>query len=399
MVSKRPEHEVLFSVARRELDAGQAKFRQLLSQVEDWEYLIAAASYHGLVPLLHKHLHSLDADLVPINVHSRLRRQSVSNSQNVLHLMSKQLKVHRLLKDSGVPVAVFKGSVLSQMSYGEISLRTAGDIDLLIAPRYFTQTRVLLESLGYEMTPQLTPAPLDSHLKHHCEIQFVRDDWFTVVDLHWALAPKSFVFNLKTDDVMSRLQTVVVGGAEIQTLATEDLILYLSMHGAKHLWRALEWISSLGELIRSSESIDWDVVIERAVQSHATRMLGLALRLVEHVSELGIVSQVAGAIDKDESMRRMAEQVLAQMFVISGKADSTETNLYNLKIMDRKRDVLISAMRAIFIPTFTDWDALPLPSPLHSLYYAWRPLRLSKVYGASLVGKGRRLLGYRTIKA
>src|SRR6185369_7273234 len=289
--------------------------------------------------------------------------------------------------DSGVPVAVFKASVLSQMSYDELALRQAGDIDLLIEPQDFGQARVLLEWLGYEMTPRLTPAQLASHLNNHCEIQFVRDDWFTVVDLHWGLAPKSFVFNVETDEVMSRLQTVAVGSAQIQTLATEDLILYLSMHGAKHLWRALEWISSLGELIRAAESIYWDVVVERAVQTHTTRMMGLGLRLVESVSGLAIDSHVLGAIDKDESMKRMAAQVLSQMFVVSGAADSTETNLYNLKIMDRKRDVLVSALRSIFVPTFTDWDALTLPASLHSLYYAYRPLRLSKVYSRLLCRK------------
>ena len=382
MVSKRPEHEVLFCVARRE--PGAATLRELLERVRDWEYLMAAASYHGLLPLLQKHVHSLGAGVVPVNVHSGLRRQSLANTQNVLHLLSKQLKVYRLLKDSGVRVAIFKGSVLSQMSYGEIALRQAGDIDLLIDRRHFARTRVLLESLGYELTPHLSAAQLDSHLKHHCEIQFVRDDWFTVVDLHWALAPKSFVFDLETDAVLSRLQTVAVAGTEIETLATEDLILYLSMHGAKHLWRALEWISSLGALIRAAEAIDWDVVAERAVQSHATRMLALAMRLVERVSGPDIVSQVTRAIDKDETMSRMSRQVLAQTLVMSGFADSTETNLYNLKIMDRKRDALVSALRSIFVPTFTDWHALTLPSSLHSLYYAYRPLRLSKVYTTSL---------------
>ncbi|HEY3582571.1 MAG TPA: nucleotidyltransferase family protein, partial [Pyrinomonadaceae bacterium] len=301
MLNRRPEHEILLCVARRELDAERARLRELLSWVGDWEYLLAAASYHGLVPLLHKHVHASCHDLVPVNVLSRLKQSSLANTQNVLHLLSKQLKVVRLLKESGVRVAVLKGSVLSQMAYGEISLRQAGDIDLLIGLLDFARTRALLESLGYEMTPQLTTTQLDSHLKHHCEIQFVRDDWFTVIDLHWELAPKSFVFNLEADEVMSRLQRVTVAGAEIQTLATVDLILYLSMHGAKHLWRALEWISALGELIRTTEAIDWDVVVERAVQSHATRMLGLALRLVERVSGPGIVSQALDAMHRSGS--------------------------------------------------------------------------------------------------
>jgi hypothetical protein len=381
----RAENEISLNVARRALDADQrANLRRLLKQPIDFDYLFVTAQTHGLLPLLRKHLTNAASDLLPGHFLSRLKRDSVANSQAVLHLSGRQLRICELFNEKKIPIAVLKGPVLSQMAYGELTLRSAGDIDLLIEPQDFGRARVLLEWLGYEMTPRLTSAQLASHLNHHCEIQFVRDDWFTVVDLHWGLAPKSFVFNVETDEVMSRLQTVAVAGAQIQTLATEDLILYLSMHGAKHLWRALEWISSLGELIRAAESIDWDVVVARALQSHATRLLGLGLRLVESVSELAIDPCVFSAIDKDESMKRMADEVLAQMFIVSGFADSTETNLYNLKIMDRKRDALVSALRAIFVPTFTDWDALTLPASLHSLYYAYRPLRLSKVYSTLL---------------
>jgi hypothetical protein len=375
------EHEILFLIGRRE--AG-AELRKLLNRDLDWKYLFATASNHGLIPLLHKHLHSSAADLTPIQILSRLKLQSVANSQNVLHLVGKQLKIHALFHDNKVPIAIFKGSVLAQMAYGEISLRQAGDIDVLVSRADFYRARQLLESLGYQMTPALTETQLRSHLAAHCEIQFVRDDWFTVVDLHWALAPKNFVFKLETDDVLSRLQSVPVAGTEIETLATEDLILYLSMHGAKHLWRAVEWISSLGELIRAADSIAWETVMQRAANAHATRMLALGLRLVEHVSDVEIPAEVLRAVDTNESMKRIADQLVAQILTNWGKPVSTETNLYNLKIMDRKRDALVSALRAIFVPTISDWSALNLPPSLHSLYYAYRPLRLSKIYTASL---------------
>ena len=374
----RVEHEILFATGRRE--AG-AELREALRQDVDWEYLFATASYHGLIPLLHKHL---PADLAPSHILSRLKLQSVGNTQNVLHLLGKQRKLYRLFQDNNVPLAILKGSVLSQMAYGEIALRQAGDIDVLISRADFDRARQLLESLGYQMTPALTETQLSSHLASHCEIQFVRDDWFTVVDLHWALAPKNFVFKLETSEVMSRLQRVSLAGTEIETLATEDLVLYLSMHGAKHLWRALEWITSLGELIRSAESIAWETVIQRAREAHATRMLALGLRLVERVSDVTIPAQVFRAVDPEEAMRRMANAVLADCFAAPSAAASTETNLNNLRIMDRKRDALLSALRAIFVPTISDWSALNLPPSLHSLYYAYRPLRLSKSYSTSL---------------
>jgi hypothetical protein len=266
-------------------------------------------------------------------------------------------------------------------------LRQAGDIDILIERQHFHEARSLLESLGYQMWPSLTPTQLASHLNNHCEIQFMRDGWFTVVDLHWDLAPRNFVFGLKADEVMSRLQSVSLAGTIVKTFGAEDLLLYQAMHGAKHLWRRLEWISSLAESLRVTPDVNWETIISRAAKAHATRMLALGLRLVEQFSDVSIPEHVFVSVDQDATMKRMGAEIRAQLFNTFGAADSTETNLYNLRIMDRKRDALISALRSIFIPTLPDWQAVALPPSLHSLYYAYRPLRLSKIYSASLLRK------------
>lgn len=376
------ENNLLLCIARRDTDLDQ--LRALARQQLDWEYLIALAYAHGLLPLLHKHLATAASDLVPAHFLSRLKRDSVSNSQNVLHLTGKQLRVYKLFKENSIPVALFKGPLLAHMAYGEISLRQAGDIDLLIARRDFTHARVLLESLGYEMTPRLTAAQLASHLNNHCEIQFMRDEWLTVIDLHWDLAPRSFVFGVKADEVMSRLQSVSLAGATVETFGAEDLVLYQAMHGAKHLWRRLEWISCLAESLRATTAINWDTLVDRAAQAHATRILALGLRLIAEFSDVPVPAQVLTSIDKDKAMQRMATQIRAQLFTTFGHAESTETNLYNLRIMDRKRDALVSALRSIFVPTLPDWQSLALPSSLHTLYYAYRPLRLSKIYSTAI---------------
>lgn len=385
---KQTEHEVILNIARREID--RAELRHLLRQEIDFDHLIATAHANGLLPLLHKHTTNAASDIVPGQFLSRLKRDSLANSQNVLHLVGKQLRIYKLFKEHGIPVALFKGALLAQLAYGEISLRQAGDIDLLINRADFNGARALLESLGYEMKPRLTQPQLASHLAEHCEIQFMRDEWFTVVDLHWNLAPRSFAFNVTGEEVMSRLQTVSLAGMMVETFGPEDLLLYQAMHGAKHLWRRLEWISSLAESLRAMPDVDWDTIIDRAAKGHALRMLALGLRLVEQFSDVSIPARVFVAVDHDEAMKRMAAQIRAQIFNKSGAADSTETNLYNLRIMDRKRDAFISALRSIFVPTLPDWQALALPSSLHPLYYAYRPLRLSRVYTVSLLRRLRR---------
>ena len=370
------ENELILSVARREPTC------DLRSNL-DWDYLFSTAQAHRLLPLLHKHLAS--SDQVPGHFLSRLKRESVANSQSVLHLIGKQLRIYKLFKENGIPVALFKGALLAQMAYGDFSLRQAGDIDVLIDRQCFDRARLLLESLGYEMYPKLTAPQLASHLNNHCEILFVRDDWFTVLDLHWDLAPRSFVFNVRADEVMSRLQTVSLAGTPVETFSAEDSVLYQSMHGGKHLWRRLEWITALAETLRATPSINWEVLLDRAANARATRILALGLRLVEEFSDVSVPSHVLPALDSDEAMQRMAQGIREQIFKTSGTPDSTETNLYNLRIMDRKRDALLSALRAIFVPTLSDWQALALPSRLHSLYYAFRPLRLSKVYSIALL--------------
>lgn len=371
MHATRPEHDLILRVARRE--------RVESSEPLNWDYLFATAQAHGLLPLLHKHLLSAPAHFL-----ARLRRESVANSQTTLHLVGKQLRLLKLFTEHKIPIAFFKGPLLSQMAYGEISLRQAGDIDVLVNRRHFRPARLLLESLGYQMYPSLSQAQLASHLNFHCEIQFMRDEWFTVVDLHWDLAPRSFVFKLNAEEVMSRLQSVSLAGTEVRTFGDEDLVLYLSMHGAKHLWRRLEWITCLAESIRATPAIDWNLLINRANNARASRILALGMRLVERFSDVKIPAHVFATIDAEQAMLRMADDIRKQIFQTFGPADSTETNLYNLRVMDRKRDAIISGLRAIFVPTLTDWQALSLPAPLHSLYYAYRPLRLSQVYGASL---------------
>lgn len=379
------EDKVILHIARRESDAKRREvLRDLVRRNVDWDYLFATTQAHGLLPLLHKHLHANASDLVPGHFLSRLKRESVANSQNVLHLVGKQLRIYKLFKENSIPIALFKGPLLARLAYGELSLRQAGDIDVLIDRADFNRARQLLESLGYEMSPRLTPSQLASHLHNHCEIQFMRDEWFTVVDLHWDLAPRSFVFKLKATDVMSRLQSVSLAGTEVETFGAEDLVLYQAMHGAKHLWRRLEWISALAESLRALPSLDWKVLLERASQAHASRMLALSLRLVKEFSDVAVPAHVLDDIDPENVMGEMAARIRRELFVTLGAADSTETNLYNLRVMDRKRDALLSALRAIFVPTLPDWQALALPASLHSLYYAYRPLRLSKIYSASL---------------
>ena len=382
----RLEQQILLAVGKQQLSVSDVENlkRQSASNI-DWHYLVETARLQGLIPLLQRNIATHVPELAPPPIRTQLKREAVENMQSVLYLTAKAIEVSRALDKRGVPNAFFKGPILSKLAYGDIALRQAGDIDLMVAREDFESAKDVLESLGFEMYPQLTPAQLRSHLGFHCEIQFTRDDWFTVVDLHWELSPRSFVFALGAQEVMSRLQTVELSGSTLKTFSNEDLLLYQAMHGAKHLWKKLESISSVAELTKQCDNL-WPTILERTIQVRATKILGLGLRLAELVHGVSVPSEVISTLDRDESMKHLAQKTVSEIFdQQQAWAESTETNIYNLKIMDRRRDAIWSALRAAFVPTLSDWEALSLPASLHSLYYVYRPLRLSKIYGVSLL--------------
>src|SRR5262245_38819553 len=186
MSPERPEHTLLRCIARRELaNAHTSQLNELAKAGLNWDYLVSKASDHGLIPLLHKHLNQQVRHLVPVALQTKLKHDSVANSQAVLRLTGRLLEIQKAFADNGISMASFKGPLLSQLAYGEIGLRQAGDIDMLVARDRVEPARRLLESLGYEMSRPLTTAQFSSHARFHCEMTFTRDEQSTIVDLHW----------------------------------------------------------------------------------------------------------------------------------------------------------------------------------------------------------------------
>ena len=94
------ENELLLSVMRREVSD------TLLRQQMDWDYVVATARAHGLLPLLQKHMVSVAAGIVPGHVLSCLKREAVANSQSMLHLVGRQIQVFKLFQEHDIQVAI-----------------------------------------------------------------------------------------------------------------------------------------------------------------------------------------------------------------------------------------------------------------------------------------------------
>ena len=103
----------------------------LLRQPVRWSRLFAMAERHGTQPLLYQALASVEA-AVPAPEMQRLKQNYYQNLQKALLLSRELVRILEHLSAIGIDVIPYKGAVLAEMLYHDITLRQSGDIDLLI---------------------------------------------------------------------------------------------------------------------------------------------------------------------------------------------------------------------------------------------------------------------------
>ena len=396
------EREILLCVARRAMDISfQNRIRDLARTQVDWESLCQDAFEHGLQPLLYYHLNALCRDLVPEPILAKLKQEFLTNSQCNLYLMRELIRTLDLLHDNGIQALAFKGPVLASLVYGDLALRQAGDLDVLIQKENFPLAKQLLQSIGYVMEPQLNGSQQSSHLRFHCEIQFVHHEQVSVVDLHWGVAPRTFPFSLDTRELLKRSIEVEFAGHRVRTFSWEDLLLYLCMNGAKDNWSDLESVALVAEVLRSrvssdaiqnrsSVDFDWTVLVERARKSGGRKMLSMGLLLARNIFGAELPADIMDPVST--KLQFVASKSLPQCAIkiehrllrgVRKPPTALETFRMNLQCMDYKRDAVRALLRAILVPTISDWKTITLPATLYPLYYFLRPMRLLGKYSTT----------------
>ena len=98
----------------------------------NWNRLLQVAERHRVMPLLYANLKRVDMGDVPAEVMSVLRGDVQSNAGRTLQLAGELRRLLIEFERAQIPVIAFKGIALAAMVYGDLSLRDAGDLDLLV---------------------------------------------------------------------------------------------------------------------------------------------------------------------------------------------------------------------------------------------------------------------------
>ncbi|MFN2453715.1 MAG: nucleotidyltransferase family protein [Pyrinomonadaceae bacterium] len=381
-----PEIEMLLCCARIRVDAvTAARIGALASAPLDWEHLFRLSRFHGLMPLLYWHLNNLCPDKIPLSVWNKLRDNFHSNAARNLLLLNELRSLLSLFKAQGIAAVALKGPLLATTVYRSLSLREFCDLDILVPDQEVQSVKQILIARGYRAKPELESQFDASLMRFHSERAFVQDDGLCAVDLHWKLSAKQFPFPLDVYSSPECLTTVPLNGTEVTTLAPDYLLLYLAVHGAKHLWTRLEWICCLAEIIRTNQQINWNKLFTLARMLNVERILTLGLCISKVLLRIDLPRIALAKVQDDPTVRILTEQVKTRIY--SGRdfqPGILENYVFTIRAMDSTADGIGVCLKSLLTPTFPDWSAIQLPGYLLPIYYFIRPLRLLGKYGAQL---------------
>lgn len=361
--------------------------RELSCSGLDWEYISKIAAYHRVLPLLYHNIKKYIPNDPPADVGNCLKEMLMRNSAKNLFMLSWLISITDLLKAHGIQALTFKGPVLAEKIYGNIGFRSFGDLDLLI-PRTDLQKAVsLLLEQGFVQDIDLSPEQYGKLINKSHHAVLVKDS--VVIELHWELSGRYFLRNVYLESLLPRAEEVDLAGHRLQTFGSEDLLLYLCIHGCRHQWFQLDAVCCVAELVKKKTDLDWEQVWMIARRLGALKMVVLGLLLAKELLGVVLPGKVEAKMDEFPKLMEIADDIAGGMMSSTGVSERQMSYwkyiAFHHGIMDNHLDWLRYCLKSLLNPTHSDWLWIRLPASLSVFYYVFRPLRLFAKYSSKLL--------------
>ena len=283
-----------------------ARIREQIASGLDWSEVLRIAIPHGVLPVLSGNLSVHAADVMPPLTlaefqifRKKVARRNLEQSLELIKLMS-------AFSREGIRVLPFKGPTLAIGAYGDLDLREAHDLDFWVDPSRFTDINKWFRAAGYHPIEHVQGIARRVSVSDANHREFSSPDGRVFIEVKDHLEPSGdSEFDPPFDRVWDRRGFTSLHSSTIPILSVEDLLLGLAAHGAKHIWRRLNWIVDLAAVIAAHPGIEWEAMLLRAAVWRCRR------RLLAGVS---LANKIYG-IDVPAAFRKAAEEPVVRLMV------------------------------------------------------------------------------------
>ena len=284
-----------------------AKAKQFADNV-DWTRFLALCRRHRIQGVVWRAIERFGL-VLPEDIASQFAADAVQIATDGLKSASTAARLLGEFTNAGIPILFVKGLSLSKLAYDDPFVKMSHDIDVLVPVEMIDHAAARLICMGYA---QALPRhhKLAAWHQVHKESVWTRRGYPTI-ELHSRLADNRRL--IPAIGLLSPVQRVEIApGVELPTLAPDELIAYLCVHGASSAWFRLKWIADLATLLDRYEPAEIDRVAARAVQLGAGRSVPAALRLARQLFglTLGPATERAAAIPLNRWLAQIAMREL-----------------------------------------------------------------------------------------
>jgi hypothetical protein len=347
----------------------------------DWQRFLLLAQHHRLVPLVSHTLHASVAESRSPELEAvlnELRQLSLANAHQALRSLAELRRVVQELRARAIPVRVLKGLPLAQSVFGEIGLRSTGDIDLLIDDISILEADRVLRGFGYRGLFQLerfTPRQFAFYRTHWRDNAYQNSATGFEIDLHWRLFRNSRMPGADLCDTPAG-QSISFGGFQVETLLQRENLLYLCVHGTFDGWLFLKSLGDVAAQVRTMSEPELDELAILAEGYGILPELSAALALVRRTLAMDHWSaHLLPESDPTVShILRYADRSLIQGGFLAGREDipHSTTMAFEAGLRTNLGYRYELLLRVLFRARM--WQTIPLPDYLFGLYPLLSPV-------------------------
>jgi len=323
-----PEFQLLVRCCQWNFARSDAVERPPIPLVCDWNLAVALARRHRVQGLAWNALAQL-TDQLPNNAKDALSSDTRTIAATNLGIAAECSALFDAFENAKIPLLFIKGLTVGALAYRSPLLKMGWDIDLLIDPPDLLKAFDLLLDLGYKLRLPANRTELSTWHGQRKESVWHRDESFHV-ELHTRLADNQRLIP-KIDVHSPRQMVEVAPSISLPTLAEDELLAYLAVHGASSAWFRLKWISDFAALLSGRSGDELDRLYHRSQQLGAARAFGQALLLADRLFEvLQPNPHLRKQLSKDGATALLCRAALRMM--TNGEIDPTDRPLGTLPI-------------------------------------------------------------------
>lgn len=328
----------------------------------DWRLFLDLVHHHRCQPIIYLKLKDMPETIVPLEIIQALQQTYTKNTFKMLQLSGEMEQISKLFAENEVKTLFLKGPVLAHHLYGDISLRTSKDLDVLVRETDLDKVDALLLASGY--VKDGAPSLLNGTKRKTHHVEYVHSQKKIQIEIHWRLHNPP-VNESSFNELWQRRRRSALTSSPVFFLGEEDLFLHLVVHGARHGWFRLRWLVDMDKVFQ--KKLDYQQVKVLMKKLGYAHLVGQAMILSSQLLNTPVNKELK-ATTEGSRPTKLAEK--AYVYICDSKEiTSIISYLLSLKSPVQK----VGYLMTVAYPSYKDAKLLPLPKPLHFLYFLLRP--------------------------